>query len=74
MKLQDKITHQLDISDGGTTDATASLTRAGTPSGVISVATRYLHTLANYQRAFLREQKQPLCRLDHADIASGFRM
>jgi endoglucanase len=40
MKLQDKIAYQLDVSDGGTTDATAiSLTRAGIPSGVISVAT-----------------------------------
>ena len=33
MKLQDKIAHQLDVSDGGTTDATA-----------ISVATRYIHS------------------------------
>jgi len=42
---KNKIAHQLDVSDGGTTDATAiSLTRAGIPSGVISVATRYLHS------------------------------
>ena len=42
---KNKIAHQLDVSDGGTTDATAiSLTREGIPSGVISVATRYLHS------------------------------
>ncbi|MCD4770601.1 MAG: hypothetical protein K8R35_10600, partial [Bacteroidales bacterium] len=42
---KNKIAYQLDVSDGGTTDATAiSLTRAGIPSGVISVATRYLHS------------------------------
>jgi endoglucanase len=42
---KNKIAHQLDVSDGGTTDATAiSLTRAGIPSGVISVTTRYLHS------------------------------
>lgn len=40
-----KIAYQLDVSDGGTTDATAiSLTREGVPSGVISVATRYIHS------------------------------
>ena len=42
---KNKIAYQLDVSDGGTTDATAiSLTRAGIPAGVISVATRYLHS------------------------------
>ncbi len=42
---KNKIAHQLDVSDGGTTDATAiSLTREGIPSGVISVTTRYLHS------------------------------
>jgi len=36
---------QLEVAEGGTTDATAiSLTREGIPSGVISVATRYIHT------------------------------
>jgi putative aminopeptidase FrvX len=36
---------QLEVSDGGTTDATAiSLTRSGIPTGVISVATRYIHS------------------------------
>jgi len=40
-----KIAYQLDVSDGGTTDASAiSLTREGIPSGVISVATRYIHS------------------------------
>ena len=42
---KNKIAYQLDVSDGGTTDATAiSLTRTGIPSGGISVATRYLHS------------------------------
>jgi endoglucanase len=36
---------QLEASDGGTTDATAiHLTRSGIPTGVISVATRYIHS------------------------------
>jgi len=36
---------QLEASDGGTTDATAIyLTRAGIPTGAISVATRYIHS------------------------------
>jgi len=36
---------QLEVAEGGTTDATAiSLTREGIPSGVISIATRYIHT------------------------------
>jgi endoglucanase len=36
---------QLDAAEGGTTDATAiHLTRAGIPTGVISVATRYIHS------------------------------
>ena len=40
-----KIAYQLDVSDGGTTDATAiSLTREGIPSGVLSMATRYIHS------------------------------
>ena len=39
------IPYQLDVTERGTTDATAiSLTREGVPSGVISVATRYIHT------------------------------
>ncbi|MEM2866100.1 MAG: M42 family metallopeptidase [Candidatus Hadarchaeales archaeon] len=39
------IPYQLDVAKGGTTDATAiSLTRAGIPTGVISVPTRYLHS------------------------------
>jgi putative aminopeptidase FrvX len=36
---------QLEVAEGGTTDATAiSLTREGIPSGVVSIATRYIHT------------------------------
>jgi len=39
------IPYQMDVTEGGTTDATAiSLTREGIPSGVISVASRYIHT------------------------------
>jgi endoglucanase len=40
-----EIPFQLEASDGGTTDATAIyLTRSGIPTGVISVATRYIHS------------------------------
>ena len=36
---------QLEASDGGSTDATAIfVTRSGIPTGVISVATRYIHS------------------------------
>lgn len=39
------ISVQPEASDGGTTDATAIyLTRSGIPTGVISVATRYIHS------------------------------
>jgi putative aminopeptidase FrvX len=39
------IPYQMDVTERGTTDASAiSLTRAGIPSGVISIATRYIHT------------------------------
>ena len=39
------IPSQLEVSDGGTTDATAiCLTRSGIPTGVISIATRYIHS------------------------------
>jgi len=39
------IPYQMDVTEKGTTDASAiSLTREGIPSGVISVATRYIHT------------------------------
>jgi endoglucanase len=35
----------MEVSDGGTTDATAiQLTKSGIPSVVISVPTRYLHS------------------------------
>lgn len=43
--LEFDIPVQLEASDGGTTDATAiHLTRCGIPTGVISVATRYIHS------------------------------
>jgi putative aminopeptidase FrvX len=39
------IPYQMDVTERGTTDASAiSLTREGIPSGVISIATRYIHT------------------------------
>jgi putative aminopeptidase FrvX len=39
------IPYQMDVAERGTTDASAiSLTREGIPSGVVSVATRYIHT------------------------------
>ncbi len=39
------IPYQLDVGDGGTTDATSiHLTREGIPSGTLSVATRYIHS------------------------------
>lgn len=39
------VPYQMDVTESGTTDASAiSLTREGIPSGVISVATRYIHT------------------------------
>lgn len=39
------IPYQLEVSEGGTTDATAiHLTREGIPTGVVSVPTRYIHT------------------------------
>ncbi|MDD3492702.1 MAG: M42 family peptidase, partial [Candidatus Thermoplasmatota archaeon] len=42
---QHDIPYQLEVSSGGTTDATAiHLTRAGVPCGVVSVPTRYLHS------------------------------
>lgn len=39
------VPYQLDVGSGGTTDATAiHLTKAGVPSGVVSVSTRYIHS------------------------------
>ena len=39
------IKYQLEVSDGGTTDATAiHLTKEGIPCGVVSVPTRYMHS------------------------------
>ena len=40
-----EIPHQLEVAEGGTTDATAiHLTKAGIPAGVISVPARYIHS------------------------------
>ncbi|WP_414468752.1 M42 family metallopeptidase [Methanobacterium sp. ACI-7] len=42
---EEDIPYQLEVSEGGTTDATAiHLTREGIPTGVLSVPTRYIHT------------------------------
>ena len=42
---EENIPYQLEVSDGGTTDATSiHLTRKGIPTGVISPASRYIHT------------------------------
>jgi endoglucanase len=42
---ENDLPHQLDVGDGGTTDATAiHLTRDGVPSSTISVAARYIHS------------------------------
>ncbi len=39
------IPYQLEVAEGGTTDATAiNLTKAGIPAGVISVPARYIHS------------------------------
>ncbi len=39
------IPYQLEVGEGGTTDATAiHLTRQGVPSGVVSIPARYIHT------------------------------
>lgn len=40
-----EVPYQLDVGSGGTTDATAiHLTKSGIPTGVVSVATRYIHS------------------------------
>jgi len=42
---KEKITYQMEVLEGGTTDARAiQLTRAGVPSGCISIPTRYIHS------------------------------
>lgn len=42
---RERIAHQLEVLDGGTTDARAmQITRAGVPSGCISIPCRYVHT------------------------------
>lgn len=40
-----KIPYQLEVAEGGTTDATAiNLTKSGIPAGVVSVPARYIHS------------------------------
>jgi endoglucanase len=40
-----RIPHQMEVAEGGTTDATAiHLTRAGIPTGVVSIPSRYIHS------------------------------
>ncbi|AIS32210.1 M42 family metallopeptidase [Methanobacterium formicicum] len=42
---EEEIPYQIEVSEGGTTDATAiHLTREGIPTGVISPPSRYIHT------------------------------
>jgi endoglucanase len=42
---EEDIPYQLEVSEGGTTDASAiHLTKEGIPTGVLSVPTRYIHT------------------------------
>ncbi len=42
---KNNIPYQLEVAEGGTTDATAiNLTKAGIPAGVISVPARYIHS------------------------------
>ncbi len=42
---KNEIPYQLEVGEGGTTDATAiHLTREGIPSGVVSIPARYIHT------------------------------
>jgi len=43
--IEDGIPYQLEVSEGGTTDASViHLTKTGIPAGVISVPTRYMHS------------------------------
>lgn len=40
-----QIPHQMEVAEGGTTDATAiHLTKAGIPTGVVSIPSRYIHS------------------------------
>ncbi|RQD89195.1 M42 family peptidase [Methanosalsum natronophilum] len=42
---ENNINYQMDVADGGTTDATAiHITKEGIPSGVLSIPTRYIHS------------------------------
>ncbi|HID42353.1 MAG TPA: M42 family peptidase [Archaeoglobaceae archaeon] len=42
---RNEIPYQMEVAEGGTTDATAiHLTRAGVPTGVISIPSRYIHS------------------------------
>lgn len=43
--IKENIQYQLDVGDGGTTDAASiQLTNHGVPTGIVSIATRYLHS------------------------------
>jgi len=55
------ILHQLEILEGGTTDAKAiQLTRAGVPAGCISIPCRYIHS--------------PSEMVDYRDVQSSVRL
>jgi len=42
---QSRIPHQMDVTEGGTTDGTAiHLTKSGIPTGVLSIPSRYIHS------------------------------
>ena len=55
------IPHQLEILEGGTTDARAiQLTRAGVPAGCVSIPCRYIHS--------------PSEMVDYRDVQSAVRL
>jgi len=58
---ENSIPYQLEVGEGGTTDASAiHLTREGIPSGVVSIPSRYIHT--------------PVSVLSLADLEAGTRL
>ncbi|RLF22495.1 MAG: M42 family peptidase [Thermoprotei archaeon] len=64
-----KIPFQLEVLEGGTTDATAiHLSREGVPSGVISIPTRYIHT---FQEILSMEDLERLTSLLKGLMESG---
>jgi endoglucanase len=59
--IHHNIPYQVDVSDGGTTDATSiHLTHDGIPTGVIGISTRYIHS--------------PVEVLDLKDLEEGTRL